>query len=75
MQAPSDQKRKKIVHDFAKWAALTALRSGSPPKSRKQVYDLIENQGNLTALLTRPVRLMKPTSTVGMRRQSPKEQT
>src|SRR5262245_13447864 len=43
MQPPIGQKRKKIVHDFAKWAALSALRSGSPLKRAERVYDLIEN--------------------------------
>jgi hypothetical protein len=49
MQEPTNPKRKKIVHDFAKWTALSALRSGSPLKSQKQVYDLIE-KANLAAL-------------------------
>jgi hypothetical protein len=60
MQEPSDQKRKKIVHDFAKWTALSALRSGSPVKSGKQVYELIKNHGNLTALFD-PTRAIDET--------------
>jgi hypothetical protein len=50
LRAPNEEKRRKIVHDFAKWTALSALRSGSPLKSRTQVYYLIEKHGNLTAL-------------------------
>jgi len=50
MQKPTNEKRKKIVHDFAKWTALSALRSGSPLKFGKQVYDLIRNHCHLTAL-------------------------
>src|SRR6266852_6245253 len=50
MQEPTDQKRKKIVHDFAKWTALSALRSGSPLKSGEKVYHLIETHADLTAL-------------------------
>jgi hypothetical protein len=42
MQQANDEKRKKIVHDFAKWTALSALRR-SPLRSGKHVYDLIEN--------------------------------
>ena len=47
MQEPTDQKRKKIVHDFAKWTALSALRSGSPLKRAENVFDLIENHADL----------------------------
>jgi hypothetical protein len=50
VQEPGDQKRTKIVHDFAKWTALSALRSSSPLKSGKQVYALIENHADLAAL-------------------------
>jgi hypothetical protein len=52
VQAPVGQKRTKIVHDFAKWTALSALRSGSPLKSGKRVYDLIERHADLTALFS-----------------------
>jgi len=34
--------RIKILRDFAKWTALSALRSGAPIKSRKDVYGLLE---------------------------------
>src|SRR6516225_7164521 len=50
MRKSKDQKRNKIVHDFAKWTALSALRSGSPLKSGKRVYDLIEGHADLMAL-------------------------
>jgi hypothetical protein len=46
----ANAKRRTIVHDFAKWAALSALRSGSPLKSREQVYGLIENHVDLKTL-------------------------
>jgi hypothetical protein len=46
MNKPTDQKRKKIVHDFAKWTALSALRSGSPLKRAERVYNLIENHAD-----------------------------
>ncbi len=46
MQEPIDQKRKQIVHDFAMWMALSALRSGSRLKRAEQVYDLIENHAD-----------------------------
>jgi hypothetical protein len=49
MQNPNHEKRRKIVHDFAKWAALSALRSGSPVKTEKQVYNLIKS-ADLTQL-------------------------
>jgi hypothetical protein len=49
MQEATD-KRNKIVKDFAKWAALSALRSGSPLKSRQAVYGLLENHANLKEL-------------------------
>jgi hypothetical protein len=39
-----------IVHDFAKWTALSALQSGSPLKSRAQVYRLIEECADLPVL-------------------------
>jgi len=60
MQEPNNPKRNKIVHDFAKWTALSALRSGSPLKSATQVYDLIEKHGNLTALVD-PTRAIDET--------------
>ena len=50
MQRPNNEMRKRIVHDFAKWTALSALRSGSPLKSRKHVYILIDKHANLAAL-------------------------
>jgi hypothetical protein len=50
MKEPTNEKRKKIVHDFAKWTALSALRSGSPIKSGERVYNLIENHADLPAL-------------------------
>ena len=54
MQQRNSDKRKKIVHDFAKWTALSALRSGSPLKSAKQVYGLIENHADLNRLFDAP---------------------
>jgi hypothetical protein len=50
MQQPTDQKRHKIVHDFAKWTALSALRSGSPLKRAEWVYDLIGNHADWPVL-------------------------
>jgi hypothetical protein len=50
MQQHNDDKRKKIVHDFAKWTALSALRSGSPIKAAKQVCGLIESHADLDFL-------------------------
>src|SRR5271165_6889048 len=50
MNKPTDQKRKKIVHDFAKWTALSALRSGSPLKRAERVYNLIENHADWLVL-------------------------
>ena len=50
MQEPTDQKRKRIVHDFAKWTALSALRSGSPLKRAERVYGLIECHADLPVL-------------------------
>jgi hypothetical protein len=50
MKIRLDEKRQKIVHDFAKWTALSALRSGSPLKKAKDVYDLIENHAHLDVL-------------------------
>jgi hypothetical protein len=57
MKEPAHQKRKKIVHDFAKWTALSALRSGSPLKSGARVYGLIETHADLAVLfdLTRAI--------------------
>lgn len=34
--------RKKILEDFSKWTVLSALRSGSPIKSREDIYPLVE---------------------------------
>jgi hypothetical protein len=34
--------RQQIILDFAKWTALSALRSGAPIKSRMDVYPLLE---------------------------------
>jgi hypothetical protein len=34
--------RRQIVLDFAKWTALSALRSGAPIKSRAQIYRLLD---------------------------------
>jgi hypothetical protein len=50
MLEPINQKRGRIVHEFAKWTALSALRSGSPIKAGKQVYNLIDNHADLAAL-------------------------
>ena len=50
MKEPADKKRKKIVHDFSKWTALSALRSGSPLKSGERVYDLIDHHADFTTL-------------------------
>jgi hypothetical protein len=52
MREPANQRRERIVHDFAKWTALSALRSGSPVKAGKQVYDLIDRHADLAALFT-----------------------
>lgn len=60
MLKPTDQKRKKIVHDFAKWTALSALRSGSPIKSGERIYKLIEKHGNMTVLFD-PTRAISET--------------
>jgi hypothetical protein len=50
MRESNDRKRQKIVHDFAKWTALSALRSGSPLKSGERVYNLIEQHTDLMVL-------------------------
>ncbi len=34
--------RRKIILDYAKWTVLSALRSGSPVKSRQDVYSLLD---------------------------------
>lgn len=34
--------RRHIILDFAKWTALSALRSGAPIKSRKDVYPILD---------------------------------
>ena len=34
--------RRRITLDYAKWTALSALRSGAPIKSRKDVYPLLD---------------------------------
>jgi len=38
----SGSRRRQILVDFAKWTALSALRSGSPIKSRSEVYPLLD---------------------------------
>lgn len=43
--------RKQILEDYAKWTAFSATRSGSPLKSRGDVYPLIEAI-NFGAILT-----------------------
>lgn len=50
MRNPTHQKRQKIVHDFAKWTALSALRSGSPLKKSKNIYTLLEKHADLGTL-------------------------
>lgn len=50
MKKPTDQRRQKIVHDFAKWTALSALRSGSPLKRAVRVYDLISKHADWPVL-------------------------
>src|SRR5437899_13071503 len=50
MAEPTKQKRGRIVHDFGKWTALSALRSGSPIKAGRQVYDLIDKHADLATL-------------------------
>lgn len=57
MREPADQKRRRIVHDFAKWTALSALRSGSPIKGREEVYDLIDNHADLAVLFVSGSRI------------------
>jgi hypothetical protein len=47
---PSSEKRQKIVHDFAKWTALSALRSGSPLKGAAEIYHLIDHSADLACL-------------------------
>src|SRR5207244_11361671 len=37
-----DDVRRRIVLDYAKWTALSALRSGAPIKSRADVYPLLD---------------------------------
>jgi hypothetical protein len=49
MQQSNEEKRRKIVHDFAKWTALSALRSGAPLKTGNRVYSLID-KANLAVL-------------------------
>jgi hypothetical protein len=39
----TDELRSTIVFAFARWTALSALRSGSRVKSRKQIYQLLGN--------------------------------
>jgi hypothetical protein len=34
--------RRQIILDYAKWSALSALRSGAPIKSRREVYPLLD---------------------------------
>lgn len=42
--------RAKIVDDFAKWTALSALRSGAPIKSKEAIYRLLDKAANHQAL-------------------------
>jgi len=35
------ESRRQIILDFAKWTALSALRSGAPIKSRADVYGYV----------------------------------
>jgi hypothetical protein len=57
IRQPDDQKRGRIVHEFAKWTALSALRSGSPIKTGKLVYDLIDNHADLAGLFAHDTRI------------------
>lgn len=50
MSESRNDKRKKIVHDFAKWTALSALRSGSPVKGTTAIYHLIDHSADLACL-------------------------
>jgi hypothetical protein len=45
--------RRPIITNFAGWTALSALRSGSPVKSRSMIYPLLR-QANFDALLNSP---------------------
>jgi hypothetical protein len=54
MPQSTNEKRVRIVHNFARWTALSALRSGSPVKSRKQVYNLIDKHADLQILFDPP---------------------
>jgi len=38
-----NEPRKQIITTFAGWTALSALRSGAPVKSRKQIYPLLRS--------------------------------
>jgi len=38
-----ESNRRKIILDYAKWTALSALRSGAPIKSRTDVYNLLDD--------------------------------
>ena len=47
---PGNQKRQKIVHDFAKSTAQSALRSGAPVKAGEKIYRLIDSHADLSVL-------------------------
>jgi hypothetical protein len=51
--------RRGIVTTFAGWTALSALRSGSPVKSRAAIYPLLR-QANFDALLSAPAGSIAP---------------
>lgn len=57
MNQTSALKRPKIVHDFAKWTALSALRSGSPLKHADRVYGLIDDHADLPVLFDVPDKI------------------
>ena len=50
--------RTKIIIDYARWTVLSALRSGSPVKSRKEVYGLLDKVD-----FAKVLRGKSPTST------------
>ena len=49
------QSRHQIILDFAKWTALSALRSGAPIKSRSEVYPLLDAVAFAHVLLPGPL--------------------
>ena len=51
--------RRAIITTFAGWTALSALRSGSPVKSRTEIYPLL-HQANFDALLRAPAGSIAP---------------